>query len=209
MTQSDSEPDQLPKEARDKCSWQKKNCRQTAEAFQIWSESLSRWNAAWLVATVLVTAMTILQMLLGLGGDQTDLISGMLILVTAAALAGYLAFNRPVPLDEIRDVANQFQGLSDQFEHAASMPKEPKESHEELMARFHNHFTRLLDQKSRIWQTAPLVPQSYFAEARQHSDDSSQQGPSPQSPVKSGFVRRIRSWLSRRFESKGRPPAPG
>lgn len=209
MTQSDSEPAKLSGEAIRKCRWQQRNCRQTAEAFQIWSESLSRRNAAWLVATVVVTVVTIVQMLLALGGDQTDLISGVLILVTAAALAGYFAFNRPVPLDEIRDAANQFIGLSDQFDHAASMgPKEPDESHEELMARFYEGFTRLLDQKNRIWQAAPLAPLSCFAEAPQRPEDSSQQGPSPQSPVKSGFVQRIRSWLARRPESKGRPPAP-
>ena len=160
------------------------------------------------MATVVVTVVTIVQMLLALGGDQTDLISGVLILLTAAALAGYFAFNRPVPLDEIRDATNQFVGLSDQFEHAASMgPKEPDERPEELMARFYETFARLLDQKNRIWQAAPLAPVGCFTATGERSDDPSQRGPSDQNPVK-GFLRRIRSRLLRRSEADRRPPTP-
>jgi hypothetical protein len=191
MTQSDGEPPaKLSEEAIKKCERQQIDCWQTAEAFQIRCESLSRRNAVWLLVTVVVTVVTMVQMLLALGGDQTDLITGALILVTTGILAGYFAFNRPPALDDIRDAANQFVALSDQFEHVASMgPKERDEPREELMARFYETFDRLLDQKFRIWQAAPLTPISHSA-------------------AKPGFLRRIRFWLRGRFEPKHQPTRP-
>ncbi len=163
-----TEPVTLTEEAIKKCKAEQDDCLQIGKAFRIWAEDWSRSNAAWLIVVVVITVMTMVQMLLALGGAQTDLITGVLILMTAAVLAGYFAFNRPPPLDEIRDAANQFAGLSDQFEHAASMgPEKPEERKEELMGRFYKAFAQLLDQKSRIWRAAPLAPELCFDKARE------------------------------------------
>jgi hypothetical protein len=178
MTQSGGQPTTQPmtisEAAIEKCRRQRENCLRIGTAFYIWCEYLSRKNAAWLIASVVVTVLTMVQMLLAIGGAQTDLITGALMLVTTGALAGYFAFNRDAPLDEIRESANQFIGLSDQFEHTAAMTPEeaektPEETSEKLMDRFFKYFEQLIQRKDAIWAHAPLLPEWCLEKAKQRS----------------------------------------
>jgi hypothetical protein len=168
------QPQRIPKEDQKRCADQQENCLRIGTAFYIWDQHLRMRQAAWLATTILIAVFTMMQMLFEFGGERADLITGGLVLLTAGAFAGYFVFSREMPLDEIGKSANNFIGLSDKFQHTATMtPEESKklrtetteETFNNLMERFYKDFGELLISKETIWKAAPLAPQWCFCKA--------------------------------------------
>jgi hypothetical protein len=152
----------------DKCRVQQDSCLRLGSAFYIWRDHLQRRHAGWLLTAVVVAGLTMMQMLLGFGGERADLIAGTLVVLTTAAVGGYFAFNREMPLEVISNFAKEFISLADRFGNAAAIiPLESDEKFEQLIARFNTTFQQAMERKEAIWKAAPPIPERFTKQAWQ------------------------------------------
>ncbi len=159
MTQANSEEPtsglEVPIAVLEECKHQEVVCRKTGSILYYWYEDLIEQRAMYIIVIVVLSILTMMEMLFEFGDDWADIIVATLILLTAGALAGYFALNSNLPLDEIRESAGEFVGLSERFRLAA-VTKSPK---------LEDELRQLMDRKAAQWKTAPM-PSKRFAYAK-------------------------------------------
>lgn len=151
--------DDHSKALRDECQRQSESCSYTAASLYIWQKEARFWRAMFLIAPIVLGGIAGSQ-ILGLLGDQGQLVGLISGLLAGFFPAIYVALNMDMRVHEIGRAASEFTSLRDRFRQAAEITALSSDS--ELQTAFDG----LMDRMDAARSSAPPAPERCFRRAR-------------------------------------------